>query len=321
MILSCGEALIDFLPVAAADGGAALRPHVGGSCYNAAVGMARLGAPAGFVGGISTDLFGRMIEGHAADSGVNLRFATRSAHPTKLAFVSVIDGQPHYEFYDENTASRNWRYVPGVIPFGEIDALHIGSSALIEESTAPPSRALIEDARGKTTVSFDPNCRPGRVMDNARYLADVASFVAASDIVRMSDADFDFLYSGDDFDATARSMLTNGAGLVVITCGKRGALAWHARAGALEVAAPRTQVVDTVGAGDSFQAALLVALRALRRIERSALAQASRDELQRALTFAAGCAAITCSRAGANPPRRNEVEQAMMALSAKGKND
>src|SRR5579871_6895162 len=110
MLLSCGEALIDFLPVAAADGGAALRPHVGGSCYNVAVGMARLGAPAGFIGGISTDLFGRMIVQHATDSGVDLRFATRSPHQTKLAFVTVVDGQPQYAFFDENTASRNWSY-------------------------------------------------------------------------------------------------------------------------------------------------------------------------------------------------------------------
>src|SRR4051794_19052364 len=128
MLLSCGEALIDFLPVAAADGGSAIRPHVGGSCYNVAVGMARLGAPAGFVGGLSSDLFGRMIEQHAADSNVDLRFAARSAHPTKLAFVSVTDGQAQYAFFDENTASRNWSFSAGAIPFHTVDALHLGSA-------------------------------------------------------------------------------------------------------------------------------------------------------------------------------------------------
>jgi fructokinase len=314
MLLSCSEALIDFLPVAAADGGTAMRPFVGGSCYNVAVGMARLGAPTGFIGGVSTDLFGRMIADHAAESGVDLRFATRSAHQTKLAFVSVANGQPHYEFYDENTASRNWSYRRGAIPFARVDALHLGSSALVDEVSASHSRSLIAEARGAATISFDPNCRPSRMTDKAGYLANVASFVAASDIVRMSDADFDFLYAGDDHGAKATSMLARGAALVVITCGERGALAWHAGAGAFKVAALQTKVVDTVGAGDSFQAALLFALRALGRIEPNALARASSDELRRALTFAAACAAITCSRAGANPPRRAEVEPALVAL-------
>ncbi len=314
MLLSCGEALIDFLPVAAADGGTALRPLVGGSCYNVAVGMARLGAPAGFIGGISTDLFGRMIETHAAESGVDLRFAIRSAHQTKLAFVSLIGGQPQYAFFDENTASRNWSYFPGAISFAGIEALHLGSSALVDDASAAHSRALIADARGNAIISFDPNCRPSRVTDKPRYLANVAGFVAASDLIRMSDADFDFLYGGNAYEAKALSMLASGAALVVITRGERGALAWHPRAGAFEATAPQTKVVDTVGAGDSFHAALLVALRALGRIERSALAEASRDELQRALSFAAACAAITCSRAGANPPRRGEVEEAFETL-------
>jgi fructokinase len=314
MLLSCGEALIDFLPVADADGGAALRPCVGGSCYNVAVGMARLGAPAGFIGGISTDLFGKMIEQHATDSGVSLRFATRSADQTKLAFVSVVDGQPQYAFFDENTASQNWSYAPGAISFAGIEALHLGSSALVDDASAAYSRALIADARGAAIISFDPNCRPSRVTDKPNYLANVAGFVAASDLVRMSDADFEFLYGGDDFATRASAVLAGGAQLVVITRGERGVLAWHARAGAFEATAPVTMVVDTVGAGDSFHAALLVALRALGRIERSALGQASRDELQRALSFAASCAAITCSRAGANPPRRSEVEAAMAEL-------
>jgi fructokinase len=298
MLLSCGEALIDFLPVAAADGGSAVRAHVGGSCYNVAVGMARLGAPTGFVGGISTDMFGRMIEQHAAESAVDLRFAARSAHPTKLAFVSVTNGQAQYAFFDENTASRSWSYQAGAIPFDSVDALHLGSAALINESTAPPTRALLADIDGKTTISFDPNCRPGRVTDKPRYLADVADVVAASDIVRMSDTDFEYLYGGNDYVSKARSMLAGGAKLVIITCGERGALAWHAAVGALEVPAPSTKVADTIGAGDSFQAALLFALRELGRVKRNALTQASRHELQCALSFAAACAAVTCSRAG-----------------------
>src|SRR5882757_1345177 len=108
MLLSCGDALVDFLPVRSADGRDAVVPVVGGSCLNIAVGMARLGAPAGFVGGISTDLFGRMIAEHATASQVELRYADRGEYQTTLAFVRTVDGEPHYAFYDEGTATRNW---------------------------------------------------------------------------------------------------------------------------------------------------------------------------------------------------------------------
>src|SRR5713226_3072751 len=108
MLLSCGDALIDFLPVKSVDGRDAAVPVAGGSCLNIAVGMARLGAPAGFVGGISTDLFGRIISNHALTSQVDLRYATRSEHQTTLAFVRHVEGEPQYAFYDEATASRHW---------------------------------------------------------------------------------------------------------------------------------------------------------------------------------------------------------------------
>src|SRR5882724_9237619 len=125
MMLSCGDALVDFLPVAAVDGRDAFVPAVGGSCLNVAVGMARLGVEAGFVGGISTDLFGRLIADHARASQVDLRFATRSDHQTTLAFVRSVAGEPQYAFYDEETASRKWIYRRGSLPFDDIDAIHI----------------------------------------------------------------------------------------------------------------------------------------------------------------------------------------------------
>src|ERR1700724_386100 len=130
MLLSCGDALIDFLPVKSVDGRDAAVPVAGGSCLNIAVGMARLGAPTGFVGGISTDLFGRMIADHASASQVELRYATRGDHQTTLAFVRTVGGEPLYAFYDGATASRNWAYRRGSIPFAEIEATHVGSPPL-----------------------------------------------------------------------------------------------------------------------------------------------------------------------------------------------
>jgi len=307
MLLSCGDALIDFLPVKSADGRDAAAPVVGGSCLNIAVGMARLGAPAGFVGGISTDLFGRMIADHASASGVDLRYATRGDHQTTLAFVRHVAGEPQYAFYDEATASRNWTYRHGSIPFDEIEAIHVGSTTLTNESGAAEALAMVEDARASVTIAFDPNCRPNLVRDRSRYVDQMDAFAARADIVRMSDVDFEFLYGGSDHAGKATSLLGAGTSLVVITRGIKGAQAWHSQAGLVDVTAPAVDVVDTVGAGDSFQAALLFGLRAIGRIERVQLAQATSEELARALSFAAACAAITCGRAGADPPRQSDV--------------
>jgi len=314
MLLSCGDALVDFLPVTSMDGRDAAVPVAGGSCLNIAVGMARLGAPAGFVGGISTDLFGRIVADHALTSGVDLRYATRSGHQTTLAFVRHVGGEPHYAFYDEATASRNWTYRRGSIPFDEIEAIHVGSTTLANDDGAAQALAMIEDAGGSVTISFDPNCRPNLVRQKARYIARMDAFAAAATIVRMSDVDFEFLYGDSDHGERAKSLIAAGTSLVVVTRGIKGARAWHREAGLVEVEAPATELVDTIGAGDSFQAALLFALRAIGRIKREALAQLNADELRRALSFASACAAFTCSRAGADPPRHSDVGPALSRL-------
>ena len=314
MLLSCGDALVDFLPVTSVDGRDAAVPVAGGSCLNIAVGMARLGAPAGFVGGISTDLFGRIIADHALGSRVDLRYATRGEHQTTLAFVRHVGGEPQYAFYDEATASRNWTYRQGSIPFDEIDAIHIGSTTLANDKGAAQALAMIEDAGGSTTISFDPNCRPNLVRHKERYVDQMSVFAAAADIVRMSDVDFEFLYGGCDYGEKAKSLMAAGTSLVVVTRGINGAQAWHRATGPVQVEAPATDVVDTIGAGDSFQAALLFALRTIGRIKRGALAEMNAGELDRALSFASACAAVTCSRAGANPPRQSDVGPALSRL-------
>jgi fructokinase len=314
MLLSCGDALVDFLPVKSADGRDAAVPVVGGSCLNIAVGMARLGAPTGFVGGISTDLFGRMIADHASASEVDLRYVTRSGNQTTLAFVRHVGGDPQYAFYDEATASRNWTYQRGSIPFDEIEAIHVGSTTLANDKGVTQALAMIEDEGGSTTISFDPNCRPNLVRHKARYVDQMNAFAAAADIVRMSDVDFEFLYGGNDYGERAKSLIAAGTSLVVVTRGINGAQAWHKAAGLVKVEAPTISVMDTIGAGDSFQAALLFALRAIGRIKRGALAEMNAGELDRALSFASACAAVTCSRAGADPPRQSDVGPAFSRL-------
>jgi fructokinase len=312
MLLSCGDALIDFLPVKSADGRDAIVPVAGGSCLNIAVGMARLGVAAGFVGGISSDLFGQIIADHAQASGVGLAYATRSDHQCTLAFVRSVAGEPQYAFYDEGTASRNWIYRSGSILFSEVDAIHLGSTTLVSDAGATQALAVVREAKGSATVSFDPNCRPNLVKDKPGYVARMAEFAAAADIVRMSDVDFEYLYGNNDYAGRAASMLAAGASLVVITQGIKGVQAWHGKAGALQVETPKVAVVDTIGAGDSFQAALLYALHALGRIAAGPLRQIDADELRHALSFAAACAAITCGRVGADPPWHADIPKDML---------
>jgi len=307
MILSCGDALIDFVPVAAADGGEAVRPMVGGSCLNVAVGLARLDVPTGFVGGIANDLFGRMIAQAALASHVDLGFATRSDHQTTLAFVRIIAGESQYAFYDAETAAREWRYRPGSIPFATIDAVHVGSTTLVDESGAAETAAMIADAEPTSTISFDPNCRPNLVKDKAAYLDRMQAFAASADIVRMSDVDFLYLHGNEAYADRAEALFARGVTLFVVTRGTDGAEAWHRKAGFIKAEAPAVEVVDTIGAGDSFQAALLAALHRQARLARGTLGEIAADELCRALTFACRCAALTCTRMGADPPRSSEV--------------
>ncbi|MVT50537.1 carbohydrate kinase [Bradyrhizobium yuanmingense] len=307
MLIACGDALIDFVPTRNVEGREAVMPAVGGSCLNVAIGMARLGAPTGFVGGISTDLFGRMIADHATASKVALDLATRSDHQTTLAFVRIVEGESHYAFYDAETATRSWTYRRGSIPFDTIEAVHVGSTTLVNDQGADETKALIAAARASSTISFDPNCRPNLVKDKPTYLGRMAEFAGSADLIKMSDVDFAYLFGEEPYQQRASALLGQGTSLVVITRGNNGATAWHAQAGQIEVQAPKVEVADTIGAGDSFQAALLFALYKQGRIARPRLQDIGADELRRALSFAANCAGLTCTRPGADPPWSHEI--------------
>jgi fructokinase len=307
MLLSCGDALIDFLPSKTADGREALTPAVGGSCLNIAIGAARLDVPTGFVGGISTDTFGKMIADHAMDSAVDLGAATRSDHQATLAFARVTGTETQYAFYDADTASRNWVYRRDAIVLANVECIHTGSTTLVHDEGATETLAFVEDARASVTISLDPNCRPNLVRDKEAYRARMMTFCGKADIVKMSDVDFAYLFGEEPYADRAAKLLSDGSSLVVVTRGNHGACAWHRQAGLIEVDSPVVTVVDTIGAGDSFQAAMLAALHRLDRIGRQRLRDITAGELERALSFASKCAAFTCTRAGADPPRSHEL--------------
>ena len=299
MIVVCGEALIDFV----LDGDGRFRPMPGGGPFNTAVALARLDVPTSFLGRLSTDRFGCKLAGRLAADGVDLSLTSRGGEPTTLALAEVDgDGLADYQFYFEATSAPN--LVPAMLPArldASITALHVGTLGLMLEPMASTLFDLVERESAHRLVMLDPNVRPALVADPGSYRARIATLMAQSTIVKASDADLAWLFPNLDYEAAAGQILDCGARLVVVTLGVQGAFG-AARGIHTRVTAPSVDVVDTIGAGDAFDAALLAWLHDHRALK-TALALGPAD-LESALQFACLVASLTCMRAGAEPPRR-----------------
>ncbi|EIE48821.1 carbohydrate kinase [Salipiger aestuarii] len=300
MILCCGESLIDMLPRATTAGEQAFVPVAGGSVFNTAIALGRLGAPAGYFGGLSTDLFGQVLSGALTASRVDAALAPRSDRPTTLAFVTLTDGHAQYAFYDENTAGRMLTGADLPVLPDDVAALFFGGISLVSEPGAETYASLCADA-GERLVMIDPNIRPGFVTDEARYRARLWAMLARADIVKISDEDMQWLGT------TPAALIDAGAALVLETRGAEGISAVSAR-GELLVPARKVEVVDTVGAGDTFNAGLLAGLWRAGLLSRAAVRAARLDDLGPAVMLGAAAAAVTVSRAGANPPWDAEID-------------
>ena len=304
MIVVAGEALIDLAP---RDG--LLAPLPGGSPYNVAVGLGRLGVATGFLGPLSDDGFGRRLAAGLAAEEVGLDLAPRTAAPTTLAVVHLDDeGRASYGFYLEATSAAGLAedQLPS-LPSGS--ALHVSLGAVTLD-TVPAGAALaqlIAASHERCTVSLDPNVRPAVIADVAAYAARLEPVVAHTDLVKVSDEDLAVLYAERDPVDIARAWAATGPALVVVTRGPDGALAVDARGERARVDGEVVEVVDTVGAGDAFTAGLLAWLHDRGRLERGALDRLEDDEVAAALRHAAHVAALTCTRAGADPPRAGEL--------------
>ncbi|HDR27264.1 carbohydrate kinase family protein [Rhodovulum sp.] len=306
MILCAGEALIDMLPGRTAAGESAFVPHPGGSVFNTAIALGRLGAPTGFFSGLSEDPFGRMLDRALIASGVDAGFAIRSARPTTLAFVALDDGQASYAFYDENSAGRMLAAADLPALSDRIEAVFFGGISLAVEPCGSAYQALMLREAGARVTMLDPNIRPGFAADEAALRTRLAAMVAAADIVKLSLDDLRWLLGPGDAAELARGLLERGPKLVVLTLGADGARAF-ARTAQAEIPARPVELVDTVGAGDTFNAGLLAALRAGGHLSKAGLGCLSHAALVGALDLASRAAAVTVSRAGANPPWREEL--------------
>ncbi|SIO56437.1 fructokinase [Rhodovulum sp. ES.010] len=306
MILCAGEALIDMLPGRTGAGAEAFVPHPGGAVFNTAVALGRLGAPTGFFSGLSTDLFGERLAAGLAEATVDTRLCARSARPTTLAFVHLCDGQADYAFYDENTAGRMLTEADLPPLPDTVAALFCGGISLAVEPCGSAYEALMLRAAGSAPTMIDPNIRRGFAADETAYRARLARMIAAADIVKLSEEDLRWVEGPGAPEAQARALLDRGPRLVLLTRGAAGAQAFGAAAEA-RVAARPVRVVDTVGAGDTFNGGILAALHRMGALSKGRLEALTGDDLTEALGFATRAAAITVSRAGANPPREKDL--------------
>jgi len=308
MIVVCGEALFDVFPGQATAAGFGLSACIGGSPFNLAVGLARLGAPAMFFGGLSHDLFGRRLHHALASERVDLSAAPRPAAGTALMMVSVgADGAPDYAFHGAASADRMVQAADVERVPRDAQAIHVGSYCMVVEPVAAALRTLVERQRGISLVAYDPNVRLMVEPRHAAWRDALEWMLARADLVKISDEDLHALYPGRSAADFMAQALAAGVALVVVTRGGQGVLAATRHCPAIDVPAAPADVVDTVGAGDTFQAALLAQLSRTGRLSRQALEAMDNGAVRELLCFAARAAAITCSRRGADLPYFDEV--------------
>jgi fructokinase len=306
MILCCGEALIDMLPRRTGAGEPAFAPYAGGAVFNTAIALGRLGAPVEFFSGLSSDLFGQQLARVLAESKAGTRYAHFSARPTTLAFVDLKDGHATYVFYDENTAGR--MLSPEDLPnlADDVQAILFGAISLIPEPCGSTYEALMAREHSRRITMLDPNIRPGFIPDRAKHVARIQRMMAMADIVKLSDEDLAWFGEEGTAEDFARRWLEHGPKLIVVTHGARGAVG-YSRKHTVTVVPRKVDVVDTVGAGDTFNAGILASLHEQGALSKRDIADLSEEAIRAALTLGAKAAAVTVSRAGANPPWRHEI--------------
>jgi fructokinase len=307
MFAVCGEALMDVYPHGATSTGMTLDARIGGSPFNVAVGLARMNQPVCFVSAVSTDFLGERLMRALADENVDSSTVARTDAPTTLSMVGLDErGVPSYAFHGDRGADRQLGLQDIEKLPGSVRALHFGSYATVVDPVGSTQRALIERSKGRRFISYDPNVRLNVEPDVEVWRQHLAWMLPRTDLLKVSDEDLGLLLPGVALEDFASQALSQGARLVVVTRGGEGSVAFtrEARASAEPV---KVQVVDTVGAGDTFQAALLTWLAERDLLDRNALARLSMHSMHDALRFAGMAAAIVCSRRGADIPRRLEL--------------
>ena len=307
MFLSCGEALYDLFPSSETDSGFVFDARIGGSPFNVAIGLSRLGRGSGLFTGLSSDPLGRRLEQTLKDEGVETAWLVSKPNQTTLALVGLgPDGVPQYSFYGHDAAdcSVGEADLPDVPE--SVTAMHFGSYSLVVEPTGSSLLQLARRHQDGKLIAYDPNPRMNVDPDVNRWRRRVEAFSGLADLIKVSDEDLEVLYPGDAIDSTISRWNARGVQMIVVTRGGDGALV-SLRGEVFEAPGRTVEVVDTVGAGDSFQAALLCGLDELGKATKPGLSEVSLDECRRVVDFAMEAAAMTCTRRGADLPRRSDL--------------
>ncbi|HEY5435816.1 MAG TPA: carbohydrate kinase [Candidatus Limnocylindrales bacterium] len=301
MIVLAGDALVDL--IVRPDG--QLVPVAGGGPYNAARAVARLGVPCAWIGGLSGDRFGRVLEAGLAADGVSLDLAQRTDLPTTLALAELDEhGAAAYRFYTEGTSAP--AVYPGPLAAGlppGTRAVLTGTLGFVLEPMASTLEAWVADLPDDPIVMVDPNCRPSITRDPDAYRARLARVLVRTDIVKASVEDLVFLRPGETSEAVVAWIGSLGPRAILVTDGGRPVTVFVGGV-VHRVPAPPIRVVDTVGAGDTFGGALLACL-VHDGVTRATVADEA--ALLRAVRFAVRASAAVCERAGANPPTLDEL--------------
>ena len=311
MYLVCGEALFDFFSEEDASGQASkvnYKAIAGGSPFNVAVGLRRLGVESGLLGGVSSDFLGRRLVQVLRDEGVSEQFLVQFAAPTTLSMVAVgTDGSPQYNFRGEGCADRllEAHHLP---PLGaDIRGLHIGSYSLVVQPVGDTLLSLVRRESGKRLISLDPNVRLNPQPDIQLWRARIAELVQHADLIKVSDEDLHLLYPDQSPESVLQGWLQHRCQLVFLTRGGDGARVFSRQHGHWSAPAVKVVMADTVGAGDTFQAALITWLTEHGMDSVEGLQQLSREQIDSMLGFAIRAAAMTCTKTGPDLPYRHQL--------------
>jgi fructokinase len=311
MILVCGEALADLFVDEGPESGLTARITLGGSPLNVAIGLARLEERAAFCGGISSDRFGVALRRKLESERVALDYVVNSDRLTTISIVTTdCAGQPSYAFHGEGNADRDIGIdtLPRSLP-AEVCALTFGSYTLAVAPVADAYLALARREAGQRVISVDPNLRPTVTPNLDDWKRRFGAFLSIADIVKASEEDIAAAYGEDaEIDDVVAGWFASGPSVVLVTHGGNGATGYLKSGEKSSVPGKAIDVVDTVGAGDTFHAAILSFLKSSGKLSKERIADLTATELARAVEFAVTAAAITCSRRGADLPRKADVE-------------
>jgi fructokinase len=307
MIICAGESLIDMVSFR---GEAEYTPHVGGSNLNSSIALGRLGADSYYFGAVSNDSYGELIENTLRHSKVKEDFVIKTNRPTTLAYADVIEGIADYTFVDEHSAGRlldQSSLKPFLDGLKKAKALLVGGISLQAEPCGSSWQWLIGKVSGYLPIYFDANIRPDFIENKQNYIARFIELTYKIDIIKISDEDYRYLYGAQDLNKVSKEWIDNGVKLVILTLGSEGSKVIYKNGSEVFAESQKVDVLDTIAAGDTFNAGFLLSLDKQGLLDRESLNSIGETQLNTALTFANKVASITVTKKGANPPWLEEL--------------